>query len=98
MQIKINTLQHHLHCRNITNLPTFFFQVQAEKLVVESDDVTQGLMQLISERHVTVLVMGAAADKHYTKYVANSLSDIYRRLWMITITEHLAVISIVTRK
>ncbi|XP_037455877.1 U-box domain-containing protein 33-like [Triticum dicoccoides] len=42
-------------------------QVQAEKLVVESDDVAEGLVQLITEHHVTALVMGAAADKHYTK-------------------------------
>jgi len=42
-------------------------KVQAEKLVVESDDVAQGLVKLISEHHVTALVMGAAADKHYTK-------------------------------
>ncbi|XP_062199347.1 U-box domain-containing protein 33-like isoform X5 [Phragmites australis] len=42
-------------------------KVQAEKLVVESDDVAQGLVELISEHHVTVLVMGAAADKKYTK-------------------------------
>ncbi|KAL6838452.1 hypothetical protein ACP4OV_031697 [Aristida adscensionis] len=42
-------------------------KVQAEKLVIESDDVAQGLVELISEHHVTVLVMGAAADKQYTK-------------------------------
>uniref|UniRef100_A0A453PSC1 RING-type E3 ubiquitin transferase n=1 Tax=Aegilops tauschii subsp. strangulata TaxID=200361 RepID=A0A453PSC1_AEGTS len=42
-------------------------KVQAEKLVVESDDVAEGLVQLITEHHVTALVMGAAADKHYTK-------------------------------
>ncbi|KAM0878661.1 hypothetical protein ACQ4PT_034736 [Festuca glaucescens] len=42
-------------------------KVQAEKLVVESDDVTQGLVKLISKHSVTALVMGAAADKHYTK-------------------------------
>lgn len=42
-------------------------EVQAEKLVVESDDVAEGLVKIISEHHVTALVMGAAADKHYTK-------------------------------
>ncbi|KAM0890417.1 hypothetical protein ACQ4PT_027056 [Festuca glaucescens] len=42
-------------------------KVQAEKLVVESDDVAQGLVKLISEHRVTELVMGAVADKHYTK-------------------------------
>lgn len=38
--------------------------------MIESDDVAQGLVELISEHHVTALVMGAAADKDYTKYVA----------------------------
>ncbi|KAF8675246.1 hypothetical protein HU200_047919 [Digitaria exilis] len=42
-------------------------KIHAEKLVVESDDVAQGLVELISEHHVTALVMGAAADKNYTK-------------------------------
>ncbi|PVH63897.1 hypothetical protein PAHAL_2G133900 [Panicum hallii] len=42
-------------------------RIHAEKLVVESDDVAQGLVELISEHHVTALVMGAASDKHYTK-------------------------------
>lgn len=44
-------------------------KVQAEKMVVESDDVAERLVQLISEHRVTALVMGAAADKNYTKYV-----------------------------
>ncbi|CAN6214032.1 unnamed protein product [Urochloa humidicola] len=42
-------------------------KIHAEKLVVESDDVGQGLVEVISEHHVTALVMGAAADMHYTK-------------------------------
>ncbi|XP_048531037.1 U-box domain-containing protein 33-like [Triticum urartu] len=42
-------------------------KVQAEKLVVESEDVAEGLVQLITAHHITALVMGAAADKHYTK-------------------------------
>ncbi|KAJ1289029.1 hypothetical protein BS78_02G134600 [Paspalum vaginatum] len=42
-------------------------KVHAEKLVVESDDVAQGLVDVISEYHITALVMGAASDKHYTK-------------------------------
>ncbi|WVZ63210.1 hypothetical protein U9M48_012859 [Paspalum notatum var. saurae] len=42
-------------------------KVHAEKLVVESDNVAQGLVDVISEYHITALVMGAASDKHYTK-------------------------------
>jgi hypothetical protein len=36
--------------------------------VVESDDVAYGLVDVISEHNVSMLVMGAADDKHYTKY------------------------------
>lgn len=43
-------------------------QMQVEKLVIEADDIGQGLLQLISQHRITNLVMGAAADKHYTKY------------------------------
>lgn len=42
--------------------------MQVEKLVIEADDIGQGLLQLISQHRITNLVMGAAADKHYTKY------------------------------
>jgi K+-sensing histidine kinase KdpD len=59
--------------------------------VVESDDVAQGLVKLISEHRVTALVMGAAANEHYTKYATNISSGLCRRLWMIAIIEHLAV-------
>ncbi|WOL17350.1 U-box domain-containing protein 33-like isoform X1 [Canna indica] len=42
-------------------------EVQADKLVIEADDIGQGLLQLISKYRITNLVMGAAADKFYTK-------------------------------
>ncbi|KAK8459424.1 hypothetical protein SEVIR_2G140900v4 [Setaria viridis] len=51
-------------------------KIHAEKLVVESDDVAQGLVELISEHHVTTLVMGAAADKHYTNVQENEDSEV----------------------
>ncbi|KAM0890427.1 hypothetical protein ACQ4PT_027061 [Festuca glaucescens] len=51
-------------------------KVQAEKLVVESDDVAQGLVKLISEHRVTELVMGAVADKHYTKNLLKNLTSL----------------------
>ncbi|KAM0942055.1 putative protein kinase RLK-Pelle-RLCK-IXb family [Dioscorea sansibarensis] len=40
---------------------------QAEKLVVETDDVAKGLIEVISQHRITNLVMGAAADKQYSK-------------------------------
>ncbi|KAL1219159.1 U-box domain-containing protein 36 [Cardamine amara subsp. amara] len=41
-------------------------QVTAEKIYIEMDSVEKGILQLISQRGVTKLVMGAAADKHYS--------------------------------
>lgn len=38
------------------------------KLVVEKDDVGSGLIELIDVHGVRNLVMGAAADRHYTRY------------------------------
>ncbi|XP_010940488.1 U-box domain-containing protein 33 [Elaeis guineensis] len=43
------------------------FKVQAEKLVIETDDVSKGLVELIAKHGITKLVMGAAADKHYSR-------------------------------
>ncbi|KAJ0966667.1 hypothetical protein J5N97_023584 [Dioscorea zingiberensis] len=40
---------------------------QAEKLVIEMDDVSKGLIELISQHRITKLVMGAAADKQYSR-------------------------------
>ncbi|XP_024318687.1 U-box domain-containing protein 33 isoform X1 [Brachypodium distachyon] len=68
-------------------------KVQAEKMVVESDDVAERLVQLISEHRVTALVMGAAADKNYTKkmkalkskkaQIVEQQADPFCRIWYI---------------
>ncbi|XP_078148445.1 U-box domain-containing protein 33-like isoform X2 [Carex rostrata] len=42
-------------------------KIKAELLVTESDDIVKGLVSLISQHRVTELVMGAAADKYYSK-------------------------------
>ncbi|XP_017697851.2 U-box domain-containing protein 33-like [Phoenix dactylifera] len=51
-------------------------KVRAEKLVIESDDIGKGLVELIAQHGITQLVMGAkkrklvmgaAADKHYSR-------------------------------
>ncbi|KAJ3706771.1 hypothetical protein LUZ61_010476 [Rhynchospora tenuis] len=41
--------------------------VTAEKLVIEMNDVSEGILELISLHGVNALVMGAAADRHYSK-------------------------------
>lgn len=43
-------------------------QVSCQKVVIEMDDAVRGLEQLITLHGVAKLVMGAAADKHYSKY------------------------------
>jgi hypothetical protein len=37
--------------------------------VFEADDVTKGLLNLITLHGITTLVMGAAQNKYYTMYV-----------------------------
>ncbi|CAN6828853.1 unnamed protein product, partial [Brassica oleracea] len=41
-------------------------QVSAETIYIEMDSVEEGILQLISNRGVKKLVMGAAADRHYS--------------------------------
>ncbi|CAL9245541.1 unnamed protein product [Arabidopsis halleri] len=41
-------------------------QVTAEIISIEMDSVEKGILQLISQRKVTKLVMGAAAERHYS--------------------------------
>lgn len=42
-------------------------KVQAERLVIEMDDVGKGLVELIARHGITKFVMGAAADRQYSK-------------------------------
>ncbi|KAJ8470492.1 hypothetical protein OPV22_024835 [Ensete ventricosum] len=39
----------------------------AGKLVIERDDVRKGLVELVAQHGITQLVMGAAADKYYSR-------------------------------
>ncbi|RVW47022.1 U-box domain-containing protein 33 [Vitis vinifera] len=41
--------------------------VRAEKLYIESENVEKGILELISEHGIKKLVVGAAADKHYSR-------------------------------
>lgn len=44
------------------------FQVKCEKLVIENDNVAKGITEIVSLHGVSKLIMGAAADKHYSRY------------------------------
>jgi len=46
------------------------FQVKCEKLVIENDDVAKGIAEIVSLHGVSKLIMGAAADKHFSRYAA----------------------------
>lgn len=53
-----------------TKLPFIFScQIKCEKLVVESEDVVKGITELVSLHGASKLVMGAAADKHFPRYI-----------------------------
>ena len=47
------------------------FQVGCAKVIIETDNVAEGLEELISLHNITELVMGAAADRHFYKYGSN---------------------------
>jgi hypothetical protein len=38
--------------------------------VVENADISRGIVELVSTHGITKLVMGAAADKHCSRYAA----------------------------
>lgn len=43
-------------------------QVEADKIWIEMDDIGKGIVESISSHNIRWLVMGAAANKHYSKY------------------------------
>jgi len=47
------------------------FQVGCAKVIIETDNVAEGLEELIFLHNITELVMGAAADRHFYKYGSN---------------------------
>uniref|UniRef100_M4CGW5 RING-type E3 ubiquitin transferase n=1 Tax=Brassica campestris TaxID=3711 RepID=M4CGW5_BRACM len=55
----LNNLDKYLHiCRQM--------QVSAETIYIEMDSIEEGILQLISQHGIKKLVMGAAADRHYS--------------------------------
>lgn len=55
----------------------YIFQVKCEKIVIENDDIANGITELILLHGVSKLVMGAAADKQYSRCVFISATDLY---------------------
>ncbi|XVE73859.1 hypothetical protein DITRI_Ditri11bG0152100 [Diplodiscus trichospermus] len=50
-------------------------RVQAEKLHIAMDDVARGIVELILEHNIKNLVMGAAADKHFSEEMTDLKSE-----------------------
>ncbi|KAF3793588.1 U-box domain-containing protein 33 [Nymphaea thermarum] len=48
--------------------------VEAEHLVIESDDVGKGIVELVAQHEIEELVMGAAADKSFSKRMKSPTS------------------------
>lgn len=44
-------------------------QIRAEKIHTEMDCIEKGIVELISQHGIRKLVMGAAADKHHSRYL-----------------------------
>ncbi|XP_062222517.1 U-box domain-containing protein 33-like [Phragmites australis] len=55
-------------------------KVSYEKLIIDKDDIAKGLEELIALHGITKLVMGAAADKHYSKEMKTLKSKTALRL------------------
>lgn len=45
-----------------------YLQVQAGKMWIEMENVEKGIVHIIAQQHIRWLVMGAATEKHYSKY------------------------------
>ncbi|KAK3037183.1 hypothetical protein RJ639_030076 [Escallonia herrerae] len=45
--------------------------VQAGKVWIEMDNIEKGIVEVVAQHGIRCLVMGAAADKHYSEYAAS---------------------------
>lgn len=45
-------------------------QVEANELWIEMGNVEEGIVEIIARHHIRWLVMGAAADEHYSEYAS----------------------------
>lgn len=43
-------------------------------MIETEEDIGKGIVDLIAQRGITELVMGAAADKHYSRYASIAYS------------------------
>ena len=59
-----------VHLANSTTFAVIvILQISCEKVIIEKDDVAKGLEELIAHYGIAKLVVGAAADECYSKYV-----------------------------
>ncbi|XP_022757361.1 U-box domain-containing protein 33-like isoform X2 [Durio zibethinus] len=62
--------------------------VKAEKLHKEMDVIEKGILEMISENGIRMLVMGGAADKHYSKYKPHKKVMDLKSKKAISVREH----------
>ncbi|XVF33324.1 hypothetical protein REPUB_Repub17cG0158600 [Reevesia pubescens] len=62
--------------------------VEAEKLYIEMDSIEKGMLEVISENGIRMLVMGGAADKHYSKYKPHKKAVDLKSKKAIYVREH----------
>jgi len=43
-------------------------QVEADKVWIETDNIEKGIVDIVARHNIRWLVMGAAAEKYYSKY------------------------------
>ncbi|XVF22541.1 hypothetical protein REPUB_Repub12eG0181000 [Reevesia pubescens] len=62
--------------------------VQAEKLYIEMDSIEKGILEMISLNGIQMLVMGGAADKHYSRYKPHKKPVDLKSKKAISVREH----------
>ena len=68
-----------LQCSRHDERNILLFQVGCEKVIIETDNVAKGLEELVTLHNITELVMGAAADGHFSKYGSVTKSSVSPR-------------------
>jgi K+-sensing histidine kinase KdpD len=62
---------------------SFSYQIKGKKLVIQNEDIAKGIAELVSKHGVNKLVMGAAADKHYSRYTYYAASINFRDVLLV---------------
>jgi len=56
-------------------------------MFIEMESIENGIVQLISELGIRKLVMGAAADRHYSRYAYGESRSIFWDLYLFILNQ-----------